>query len=102
MYRRVREEGTVLRKFPLSMRTLHADDIPDSRIGFVIRKRTGPAPLRNAMRRILRECFRARVPLFARPAWVVFDVADKASELTRAEFRQRADAMLATLCGSAA
>ena len=92
----------MLRKFPLTMRTLHADDILESRVGFVIRKRTGNAPLRNAMRRVLRELFRERSPLFMRPSWVVFDVAEKASETTRAEFRARADMMLASLCRGAA
>jgi ribonuclease P protein component len=102
MYRRVKTEGNVLRKFPLSMRTLQADDIQDSRIGFVIRKRTGNAPLRNAMRRVLRELFRRRSETFARPAWVVFDVAEKASGTPRADFRGKADALLASLCRSAA
>ncbi len=102
MYRRIRTEGTVLRKFPLSMRTLHADDITASRVGFIIRKRTGPAPLRNAIRRVLRERFRLRADSFARPAWVVFDLAEKAAETSRAELRARADALLATLCREAA
>lgn len=97
MYRRIRAEGLVLRKFPLSMRTLQADDIQESRVGFVIRKRTGNAPLRNAMRRVLRELFNHRSLTFARPAWVVFDVAEKAADTTRAEFRAQADALLASL-----
>jgi ribonuclease P protein component len=91
----------VLRKFPLSMRTLQADDILESRVGFVIRKRTGNAPLRNAMRRVLRELFNKHSAAFTRPAWVVFDVAEKASETTRADFRGKADTMLASLCASA-
>ena len=101
LYRLVKTEGAVLRKFPLSMRILQADDILESRIGFVIRKRTGVAPLRNAMRRVLRELFNKRSPAFARPAWVVFDVAEKASESSRADFRAKADALLATLCAPA-
>ena len=101
MYRRVKTEGAVLRKFPLSMRTLQAEDILESRIGFVIRKRTGNAPLRNAMRRVLRELFNKHSGSFSRPAWVVFDVSDKASEDTRAIFRGKADALLATLCNAA-
>jgi ribonuclease P protein component len=104
-YRRVKTEGTVSRKFPLSMRILQADDITESRVGFVVRKRTGPAPLRNAMRRVLRELFRERSATFIRPAWIVFDVAEaagKAPEVTRREFRARADGLLAPLCRSAA
>lgn len=102
MYRRVRTEGTVSRKFPLSMRTLHADDILESRVGYVIRKRTGDAPLRNAMRRILRESFNRHSPSFARPGWVVFDVSVDAARVTRAEFRERADALLSSLHRGAA
>ena len=97
MYRRVKTEGAVLRKFPFSMRYLQADDISENRIGFVIRKRTGNAPLRNAMRRVLRELFRETSPSFPRHAWVVFDVADKASETTRGEFRALAAGLLARL-----
>jgi ribonuclease P protein component len=88
----------VLRRFPLSMRTLQADDIVESRVGFVIRKRTGNAPLRNAMRRVLRELFNKHSEAFTRPTWVVFDVAEKASDLTRTAFREKADEMLASLC----
>lgn len=102
MYRRVRSEGIVTRNFPLSMRTLQADDITQSRVGFVIRKRTGVAPLRNAMRRVLRELFRLRAPSFERPAWVVFDVSEKAAGTTRAEFREKAESLLAPLLRSPA
>ena len=102
MYRRVKTEGAVLRKFPFSMRYLQADDIRENRIGFVIRKRTGNAPLRNAMRRVLRELVRETSPAFARNVWVVFDVADKASEITRGEFRARAAALLASFPSAAA
>ena len=90
------------------MRILQADDIGESRIGFVIRKRTGVAPLRNAMRRVLREVFRLRAPLFARPAWVIFDIsadisrkagAKTASDpgTTRAAFREKVEKLLAPL-----
>ncbi len=97
MYRRVKTEGTVLRKFPFSMRYLQAEDISENRIGFVIRKRTGNAPLRNAMRRVLRELFREMSPSFPQPVWIVFDVADKASEITRAEFRLRATGLMTAM-----
>ena len=102
MYRRVKTEGAVLRKFPFSMRYLQAEDIREDRIGFVIRKKTGNAPLRNAMRRVLRELFRELSPTFSKRVWVVFDVADKASETTRSEFRARAAALLASFPPAAA
>lgn len=94
------------------MRILQADDIGASRVGFIVRKRTGVAPLRNAMRRVLREIFRVRAPSFARPAWVIFDVSDKAAagppasaggaRTTRAQFREKAEALLAPLLRGAA
>ena len=99
MYRRVKTEGAVLRKFPFYMRYLQAEDIREDSIGFVLRKRTGNAPLRNAMRRVLRELFREVSPSSSKRVWVVFDVADKASETTRAEFRARAAGLLAALPG---
>jgi ribonuclease P protein component len=88
------------------MRILQADDIGASRVGFIVRKRTGVAPLRNAMRRVLREVFRLRAPAFARPAWIVFDIsADissrKAAATTRKSFREKAETLIAPLLGSA-
>jgi ribonuclease P protein component len=83
------------------MRILQADDIGASRVGFIVRKRTGVAPLRNAMRRVLREVFRLRAPAFARPAWVVFDISDKAAATTRKSFREKAETLIAPLLGSA-
>jgi ribonuclease P protein component len=94
----------VSRNFPISMRILQADDIGESRVGFIVRKRTGVAPLRNAMRRVLREVFRLRAPSFLRPAWVIFDVSDKAATTpgaTRAAFREKAEALVASLCPGA-
>ncbi len=102
MYRRVRSEGALLRKFPFSMRYLQAEDIVESRVGFIVRKRTGNAPLRNAMRRVIRDLFRRHASSFARPAWVVFDVYERASETSRAEFRTRAESLLLSLRGNAA
>lgn len=90
------------RNFPISMRILQADDLGESRVGFIVRKRTGVAPLRNAMRRVLRELFRRRAPSFARPAWVIFDVSDKAGATTRTAFREKAETLLAPLLRSAA
>ena len=102
MYRRVKAEGRALRKFPLSMRYLQAPDILESRVGYMIRKRAGDAPLRNAMRRILRETFRAARGTFTRPVWTVFEVSDRAAEATRAEFRQSALFLVQSLDGEAA
>ncbi len=97
MYRRVRSEGGVSRKFPLSMRYLQAPDILESRIGFVIRKRAGDAVFRNSLRRALRECFWQAVSAFEKPAWIVFEVSDRAAESTRTAFRANAQFLLQSL-----
>ena len=100
MYRRIKTEGNVMRKFPLSMRYLRSCDIQESRIGFVVRKRVGDAVFRNAIRRVLRETFRQIQSRFAKPTWVVFEVSDKAAESTRTTMRQNAESLLQTLCGT--
>jgi ribonuclease P protein component len=102
MYRRVKTEGGVLRKFPISMRYLQAVDILDTRIGFVIRKRSGNAVYRNALRRVLRECFLKIRARFGNPAWIVFEVSDRAAESTRTSFRHNAESLLQSLCKVAA
>jgi ribonuclease P protein component len=97
MYRRVKSEGSVVRKFPLSMRYLQAQDIQESRIGFVIRKRAGDAVFRNSLRRVLRECFWQVRTTLEKPVWIVFDVSDQAAQSTRASFRNNAEFLLQSL-----
>ena len=101
MYRRVKTEGHSLRKPPLIMRHLSSENILESRIGFVIRKRTGNAPLRNSIRRTLRESFRSALEKFPRPVWVVFDVMENAGTSSRRILRENADFLLAGLAGHA-
>ena len=102
MYKRVKTEGGVLRKFPLTMRYLQTPDIVESRIGFVVRKRAGDAVYRNVLRRVLRESFRHVCDRFEKPTWLVFEVSDRAAESTRKAFRQNAESLLQSLCGSVA
>jgi ribonuclease P protein component len=80
------------------MRSLAAPDIAESRVGYIIRKRAGHAPMRNAFRRILRETFSQNFARFEKPFWVVFEVSDKAAESTRRVFRACADSLLENLC----
>jgi len=102
MYRRVKSEGKVLRKFPISMRYLQTQDIQESRIGFVIRKRAGDAVFRNSLRRALRESFWKALAsaggAFKEPVWVVFEVSDEAAKSTRTSFRNHAELLLQSLC----
>ena len=81
------------------MRHLSAENILESRIGFVIRKRTGNAPLRNSIRRTLREAFRASLESFSRPVWLVFDVMENAAQFPRRVLQQNAEFLLASLSG---
>jgi len=98
MYRRVKTEGNIVRKSPLSMRYLRSTDIEKNCIGFVLRKRAGNAVFRNAIRRVLREVFREIQTTFTQPTWVVFEVSDKAAESTRTVLRQNAEFLLQSLC----
>jgi len=83
------------------MRHLSAENILESRIGFVIRKRTGDAPLRNSIRRTLREAFRAALAGFPRPVWLVFDVMENAAHFPRRVLRENADFLLSSFAGKA-
>ncbi len=91
MYRRVKTEGRALRKFPLVLRFLKAQDILESRVGYIIRKPTGKAVLRNAIRRILRETFRLHYKQLNLPVWVVFEVSDRVREITRTQLHEAAN-----------
>ena len=93
MYKKVFEGGRVLRSLPLTIRFLHADQ-ECSRLGFIIRKKVGNAPMRNSIRRTLRQCFVDALPSFPEGTWIIFDVSDKASQGTRAELRIQADKLL--------
>jgi ribonuclease P protein component len=80
------------------MRHFQGGEVDQSRVGFIIRKKVGKAVLRNAIRRILRELFRAHLSQFRAPTWVVFDVMNEASDYTRRQVRESADKLLLTLC----
>ncbi len=98
MYRRVKMEGSVIRKFPLTMRTLRTPDIHENRVGFVVRKKAGSAVFRNAIRRVLREKFRQTMANFVQPAWVIFEVSDRVAESTRSDLHMHAQFLLSSLC----
>jgi ribonuclease P protein component len=70
-----------------------------SRLGFIIRKKVGDAPMRNSIRRTLRQCFVDALPVLREGSWIVFDVPERASQFRRAELRAQADAFLATVGG---
>lgn len=93
MYKMVFENGRALRGSPLTLRLFRADQ-EISRVGFIIRKKTGDAPMRNSMRRTLRTCFQAALPQLGEGAWLIFDVSDKAASVTRARLRDEADKLL--------
>jgi ribonuclease P protein component len=96
MYKRVFETGRALRSAPLTVR--FARLAPErTRVGFIIRKRSGNAPLRNAIRRILRQCFFEALPSLSEGTWVVFDVPERASRFSRTEMRSQARQLLAAI-----
>jgi len=96
MYKTVYEGGRVLRSAPLTLRYFQADqDL--SRVGFIIRKKTGKACLRNSIRRTLRRSFQEALSNLREGTWLVFDVSDKAVALRRCDLRVEADKLLRCL-----
>jgi ribonuclease P protein component len=93
MYKKVFEGGRVLRSAPLTLRFLHADQ-ECSRLGFIIRKKVGNAPMRNSIRRTLRQCFAAALSSMPEGTWIIFDVSNAASQGTRGALREQADKLL--------
>jgi ribonuclease P protein component len=87
------ESGRALRSAPLTVRFARKD--PDrTRVGFIIRKKVGDAPMRNAIRRVLRQCFVDALPRLAEGTWIVFDVPEKAAQFRRTELRDQAISLL--------
>jgi ribonuclease P protein component len=98
MYKKVFEAGRVLRSVPLTLRyCIVEEDL--SRLGFIIRKKVGNAPMRNSIRRTLRCSFQAAAPLLKDNTWMIFDVSQKASQCRRSELRAEADRLLGLLAG---
>jgi ribonuclease P protein component len=93
MYKTVYEGGRVIRSTPLTLRYFQADQ-DFSRVGFIIRKKTGKACLRNSIRRTLRRSFQEALPSLREGIWLVFDVSDKAAALRRRDLRAEADTLL--------
>jgi ribonuclease P protein component len=96
MYKKVFESGRVLRSAPLILRFFHMDQ-ECSRLGFIIRKKVGNAPMRNSIRRTLRQSFAAALPKLPEGTWIIFDVPNSASQATRGALREQADAFLAAV-----
>jgi ribonuclease P protein component len=96
MYKKVFEAGRVLRSAPLTLRFCFAEQ-ECSRLGFIIRKKVGNAPMRNSIRRTLRCSFQTAVTALTEGTWIIFDVSEKASKCRRSELRSEADRLLASL-----
>lgn len=93
MYKKVFQGGRALRGAPLTLRFIRMEQ-DCSRVGFIIRKKTGNAPMRNSIRRTLRQSFTEALPGFGEGAWLVFDVSDKAAQYTRTHLKGEADRLL--------
>lgn len=99
MYKKVFEGGRALRSTPLTVRYFHVDQ-ECSRFGFILRKKVGNAPMRNSIRRTLRQCFVDALPRLPEGTWIVFDVSNSASHSTRGELRAQADKLLIGVGGA--
>lgn len=97
MYKRVFETGRALRSAPLTLRFAQAAPEDRTRVGFIIRKQVGNAPLRNAIRRVLRQCFAQALPSLPEGTWVVFDIPARAAQASRGEMRAEAARLLAAV-----
>jgi ribonuclease P protein component len=93
MYKQVFEAGRTLRGSPLTVRFLRAES-DWSRVGFIIRKKTGDAPFRNSVRRTLRRTFQEALPSIPEGLWILFDVSDKAKASTRSQLQGEAQRLL--------
>lgn len=101
MYKKVFEGGKALRGSPLTLRYFRADQ-DCSRVGFIIRKKAGDAPMRNSIRRTLRRCFQELLPEFGEGTWVIFDVSDKVSASSRSHVKGEADRLLRAVAATVA
>jgi len=99
MYKKVFQGGRALRGAPLTLRFIRMEQ-DCSRVGFIIRKKTGNAPMRNSIRRTLRQTFQEALPALREGTWVVFDVSVKASGFTRAALRREAGRLLLAVGGA--
>lgn len=96
MYKKVFEAGNVFRSQPLTLRYCSVEE-DVSRLGFIIRKKVGDAPMRNSIRRTLRNSFQQALPELKLGTWIVFDVSNKASLCHRGQLREEANRMLGAL-----
>jgi ribonuclease P protein component len=106
MFKAVLEKGKSMKSPPLSLRYLPFDasavaekfgpasTVDTSRLGFIVRKKTGNAVMRNSIRRVLREVFRARLGRMPNPTWFVFDVLPQASGITKRTLRLKGEDLL--------
>ena len=88
---------------PLTLR-FSIEDQDHSRLGFIIRKKVGKAPMRNSIRRTLRCAFQNLLQNFlqnnSKGYWIVFDVSNQASKCHRKELRSEADRLLNNMVNS--
>jgi ribonuclease P protein component len=96
MYKQVFECGRALRSAPLTVRWFLVDR-ECSRCGFILRKKVGDAPMRNSIRRTLRQSFVDALPRLPEGTWIIFDVANSASQGTRGSLRDQAAKLLSAI-----
>ncbi len=95
MYRRVFKQGRAQRGEHLNLWLLKPTEPQEiTRVGFVIRKKTGKAHLRNRLRRIFRALFQSRIPQWESPVWIVFDVPPRPLRGSIRQIRDEAESLL--------
>ncbi len=67
----------------------------DLRMGFIVRKKTGNAVLRNKLKRIFRSEFQKLLPSIKKPIWILVDVPPRPLENTLKTLRESVNTVLA-------
>ena len=95
-YSQILTRGRRIRGSGFTIRCLEAPD-GRSRVGYIIKKKSGSAVRRILLRRLFRECFRDRLPDFIKPTWIVFEVQPKPLNIGKKDLREAAITILRTL-----
>lgn len=97
---RLKSEGLSIQYVnPLSSSEIEKRDgrLASSKVGFLIRKKTGKAVFRNTLRRKLRTAFMQHAPHFSTPTWILFDIPKGPLKVGVKELVQNANILLGNL-----
>ena len=94
MFHKIYRDRVKAQDYPIVIKTHYLDEPGNSRVGFVIKKKTGNAVFRNKLRRVLRTAFFKYMSEFKKSSWVLFEVKPFSSETTLVDIRRKAEKLL--------